>query len=1311
MEPDVSIEGAAVIRVVVLPVGDISPATFREYSSMVLASHKIDLPHVSSFYTEHQKSPFQYQPWDTGCLQFKFILGGASRGVWEEYQAHRRILGVIGICHCAHSPDIAEAYNDFLNACKAYPGAQARRCFAFDPSDEQVKQDDDIREPLVMFPDMPTQQTNQANDKRQHLIIFPPSDRNLLEFHLGTMMQDFAASVLMALESWTLNAESTNAGLTTPLDAQQPAPVRQGEDIAQAKRRRLGRVQKTIGDFCLLAGSPLDAHAHYATAIELARTTFDNFWLAGALEGHVSALVVERGEKGRDAIVDEEVRSKYMEVIALYRRMQVLAFELEASFKLARYLSARRENAKDVTEILTASAEFSKYLGDPSDRLIAYIECSRIYGQLGYARKSAFFARQVAQQYQQQDTRWAAISALQILLITCPLYRVHSTPVSVNGKAISTPVLLPPGTPPGQWSAIQVEVLGDMLATAVRAGDPLAAWTAAARLLRHHYALITPTGQLSLAAAMQAAAEKLPAGTRGTDPALPFVRLQGLTPLPPPMQPLKRDAQGKWRSGGAPGERSGANPGPFLYSPFQKEASKGAEPVVWVVGEVAQVVVELTNPCGFEVHVESVFLSVEGGDFEAFPVSLSLLPYTASHLLALSGVPRASGTVTVRGCFVKSFGVLSEHRFDDKVTVNGTQLLPMPANGSAYPFKGQGARKRLGQRGVQVSVVPPLPLLVASIVGGEAAAVLYEGEVRDLQVCLTNAGVVPVTEAHVSLTGKHRDHVTHVGKEGLAAALPLAPGASVSIPVRLKAGRPTVTKLDMGRTGHTPAHAARASAGSASTTLAIHYAGDVFRPTGEKGLDGKGLSTILEEQTKVSGASAHGKPESGGGEPTAGELTPGRRVGLPLQLHVQRGLVLVQGKLLTLDAPESTQPAAAFPAGESRTGSRKASSSEASRGPSDLSDGANRTQVSAVGGSNETSGQESHTSGLENGEVALREPENGPDEAAAPKRNQSDDRGANIPGALRGSKIRLLELELWNGTDVVFEVAVETRGAEGGEADAVDGELGSLFTHPPTRIDRDSSARVLIPLRGLFVPRGGRAPGAATPTKQFVLQRSASGRQMTPAESAAAAHFEAYVDALCAQISVRWQSGLNSTGELPVRDAVREALQGPSLDALLPDLLGFAFRIARDASSYRDKQSPLVNGTPTSSKGTHNVVAAREMTPVELSIRNNSAELVHIALTVMCKDVTGTDCLRPANSKATVLWAGALGAVHLEAPPRGQYVHKFALCFLVPGEYTLVPSCIVQATINQHQLTNTEDESHPKVGSECLGRPFKIYVR
>lgn len=69
-----------------------------------------------------------------------------------------------------------------------------------------------------------------------------------------------------------------------------------------------------------------------------------------------------------------------------------------------------------------------------------------------------------------------------------------------------------------------MDILGDMLAAAVRAGDPLSAWSAAARLVRGHYPLITPSAQSGLATALVTAAERLPPGTRCSDPALPFVR-------------------------------------------------------------------------------------------------------------------------------------------------------------------------------------------------------------------------------------------------------------------------------------------------------------------------------------------------------------------------------------------------------------------------------------------------------------------------------------------------------------------------------------------------------------------------------------------------------------------------------------------------------------------------------------------------------------------------------------------------------------------------------------------------------------------
>lgn len=74
------------------------------------------------------------------------------------------------------------------------------------------------------------------------------------------------------------------------------------------------------------------------------------------------------------------------------------------------------------------------------------------------------------------------------------------------------------------WSTLQMVVLREILLSAVRAGDPLAAWSAAARLLRWHYPLITPSGQNGLANSLANSADRLPSGTRCADPALPFVR-------------------------------------------------------------------------------------------------------------------------------------------------------------------------------------------------------------------------------------------------------------------------------------------------------------------------------------------------------------------------------------------------------------------------------------------------------------------------------------------------------------------------------------------------------------------------------------------------------------------------------------------------------------------------------------------------------------------------------------------------------------------------------------------------------------------
>lgn len=198
MEPEVRIEGGSMVRVAIIAVGDMPAAQFRDYTAMLVEHTKIPLASVTPHYTEHQKSPFSQQPWDTGSLYLKFMVGGAARSPWEDFQAQRKILGVIGVCHCPNSPDVGAAYEQFSTVCKLYPSAHVNRCFAFHPTEAQIE---------------------KADEKRhEYLVMFPSTDRQQLGHHMETLMHDFAASLLMAFESWVLHLKPV--GLTTPLDSQ-----------------------------------------------------------------------------------------------------------------------------------------------------------------------------------------------------------------------------------------------------------------------------------------------------------------------------------------------------------------------------------------------------------------------------------------------------------------------------------------------------------------------------------------------------------------------------------------------------------------------------------------------------------------------------------------------------------------------------------------------------------------------------------------------------------------------------------------------------------------------------------------------------------------------------------------------------------------------------------------------------------------------------------------------------------------------------------------------------------------------------------
>jgi hypothetical protein len=211
-------------------------------------------------------------------------------------------------------------------------------------------------------------------------------------------------------------------GLTTPLDSQTSL---NSDEVN--KKRKLGRVQKTMGDCCLLAGSPSDAIAHYLTAIELARLTGDLLWHAGAIEGHVCALALEGSGVRDEPLETEVVHSLYLNVIQLYHRATALTFELEATLKLARFL-CKKEMVRNVVELITGAVEGTKSLMDASDRLVVNVKAADAHGN---KQKAAFYARQVALLYKQQNSHWAAVMHWQ--LGVQPLDRSDTTiPLSLH---------------------------------------------------------------------------------------------------------------------------------------------------------------------------------------------------------------------------------------------------------------------------------------------------------------------------------------------------------------------------------------------------------------------------------------------------------------------------------------------------------------------------------------------------------------------------------------------------------------------------------------------------------------------------------------------------------------------------------------------------------------------------------------------------------------------------------------------------------------------------------------------------------------
>lgn len=135
------------------------------------------------------------------------------------------------------------------------------------------------------------------------------------------------------------------------------------------KRKCLGRNRKLLADQCLLSGMYQDALYHYGHSSEHLRSVSDLLWMGAALEGLCATSIImtkvevplidskftlkgsgnsnlSQGdlnpEEDRSRIyvplTDDEILSKYHEVLDCYSKFQTAHIEMEAHLKLIKLL-------------------------------------------------------------------------------------------------------------------------------------------------------------------------------------------------------------------------------------------------------------------------------------------------------------------------------------------------------------------------------------------------------------------------------------------------------------------------------------------------------------------------------------------------------------------------------------------------------------------------------------------------------------------------------------------------------------------------------------------------------------------------------------------------------------------------------------------------------------------------------------------------------------------------------------------------------------------------------------------------------------
>ncbi|GAA5989707.1 hypothetical protein JCM5350_007364 [Sporobolomyces pararoseus] len=204
---------------------------------------------------------------------------------------------------------------------------------------------------------------------------------------------------------------------------------------------------------------------------------------------------------------------------------------------------------------------------------------------------------------------------------------------------------------------------------------------------------------------------------------------------------------------------------PFIWDPRKNNRKSTKLKPSLVQNETAEVFVTLQNPFLFDLEIQNIELSTSGVPFAADPLS-TVVPPGSFHTVRLTGTPRESGTLLVRGCNIRLAGCPSREFvlpvWDEEEEIRRQKAALLDTSKERVKSSGLDAIPSLpilssdpskDSKFLECVVVPEQPLLwMRSTSLTHGALMLYDGEVSTIRIALENTSSSPIDFINLSFT-------------------------------------------------------------------------------------------------------------------------------------------------------------------------------------------------------------------------------------------------------------------------------------------------------------------------------------------------------------------------------------------------------------------------------------------------------------------------------------------------------------------------------------------------------------------------------